>query len=211
MKKRGVKTKIGYFFIVLLFMTLSISNKAWKKALQLLRVNLCFHKAHQRCCRKLWKYRLGSIQFFDNIGDLYIDGLQLTRNNVQTKSYDSQGRITARYTSQKKDSYRYDSYNRMNKMVTAGGVTTTYTYSKTNENTKITASLGPAVHMKYDKYGNLLSTSTRGSDTSELFASNTYTEDGNFLHSVKDNRGYEPPIPMMNSATCSPHPSQGRP
>lgn len=29
MKKTGVKTKIGYFFIMLLLMTLSISNKAW--------------------------------------------------------------------------------------------------------------------------------------------------------------------------------------
>ena len=138
-----------------------------------------------------WKSTTFTIRFYDNIGDLYIDGLQLTRNDVQTRKYDSAGRITSQYTAQKSTSSTYDGYSRLKTQTAPSGAQTTYTYAGNNDVTKLTANIGPAVYMKYDKYGNLLSTSTRGSDKAELFASNTYTEDGNFLTSVKDNRGYE--------------------
>ena len=148
-----------------------------------------------------WKSTMLSIQFFDNIGDLYIDGLQLTKNEVQTKKYNSRGQVTSRYTVTKSDTYGYDTYGRLNKMVTAGGVTTAYTYNKSNENTKIAASVGPNAHMKYDKYGNLISTALNqepvenedGTKTRpvQLYSVNTYTENGNFPASTQDNRGYE--------------------
>ena len=60
-----------------------------------------------------WKDTSITIQFYDNIGDLYIDGLQLTRNDVQTRTYNSTGKLTSSYTTQKSTDYSYDTYGRM--------------------------------------------------------------------------------------------------
>lgn len=62
-----------------------------------------------------------SIQFDDNIGDLYIDGLQLTKNDVQTRVYNADGKMTSKYVAQRDTAYGYDSYSRMNKLTTPSG------------------------------------------------------------------------------------------
>ena len=139
-----------------------------------------------------WKGTTFTISFYDNIGDLYIDGLQLTRNDVQTKKYDSAGRVTSSYTAQKSTSYGYDGYNRMNKQTAASGATTTYSYAGNNEVTKIAASIGPDVYMKYDKYGNRISSTSYDPEAAtrlELYSETAYTEDGNFEKSSTDNAG----------------------
>jgi len=44
-----------------------------------------------------WKNTSFTVRFYDNIGSLDIDGLQLTKNDVQTMQYDATGRLTSRY------------------------------------------------------------------------------------------------------------------
>ena len=68
------------------------------------------------------------IEFDDNIGDLYIDGLELTKNDVQTRVYNTDGKMTSRYAALKETTYGYDSYNRRNRMTSPGGAVSTYTY-----------------------------------------------------------------------------------
>ena len=117
---------------------------------------------------KTWKTTDLTICFYDNIGELTIDGLQLTRNDVQTRTYDADGRLTSRYTAQKTASATYDTYHRTKKQTTASGAATTITYDTNNEIKQIAASIGPDTYYKYDKYGNPTSVSAYDPDTVKL-------------------------------------------
>ncbi|MBE5879951.1 MAG: DNRLRE domain-containing protein, partial [Lachnospiraceae bacterium] len=139
-----------------------------------------------------WSDTTFTIRFFDNIGDLYIDGLSLTRNDVQTKKYNSEGKVVSSYTTQKSTAYEYDGYGRTKKQTSPTGLVNTYTYSKSNEVTKVTSNLGPDQYMKYDKYGNLLSTEIYDPDATTkptMYSETAYTSDGNFVKSETDGLG----------------------
>lgn len=142
---------------------------------------------------KIWGSTTISIQFDDNIGDLYIDGLELTKNDVQTRVYNTNGKMTSKHVAQKDTSYGYDNYSRTDRVTIPDGVVSSYTYNGSNENTKISTSLGPNTYMTYDRYGNLLTTASYDADAAvknELYAQNRYTDDGNFQSAAVDNRGY---------------------
>lgn len=139
-----------------------------------------------------WKGTTITICFYDNIGDLYIDGLQLTRNDVQTKSYDASGRLTSRYTAMKTAKYGYDGYHRLKSQTSAAGATSTYSYDTNNEVKQISSNIGPNTYFKYDKYGNQISTSVYDPDATtkrELYSEKTYTADGNFEKTSTDYAG----------------------
>lgn len=103
---------------------------------------------------KAWKSTQFTICFYKNIGTLSIDGLQLTRNDVQSRKYDSEGSLTSSYTALKTDSYTYDTYKRTKKHTTAAGAYYINTYENNNELKKVEASIGPDTYYTYDKYGN---------------------------------------------------------
>jgi RHS repeat-associated protein len=147
-----------------------------------------------------WREVSVEIRFFDNIGSLYIDGLQLSKNDVSTKRYDNNGNITGVCVSERESTYTYDGYNRIKTMTTPGGVKQTYTYdNKTNNLKSVTADYGPSSYMKYDAYGNQKSLSVHKknitdengntSTEQELYSENSYTDDGNYLKSSTDNAG----------------------
>ncbi len=140
-----------------------------------------------------WKSTTFTVCFYDNIGDLYIDGLQLTRNDVQTKQYNSEGKIISRYTAQKNTDYTYDSHNRTKKQTTAAGASSTYSYDTNNEVKEISANIGPNTYLKYDKYGNPVSVSAYDPDATgtrkEFHTETEYTEDGNFESASTDTAG----------------------
>ena len=139
-----------------------------------------------------WKSTTITLRFYDNIGDLYIDGLQLTRNDVQTRKYNADGKLVSKYTSQKTTACEYDSYGRMDRKTDASGRVTSYAYSKSNEMIRTGSTTGPDVYLKYDRYGNQISASSYDPDTAakpELYSETTYTEDGNFKKTETDNAG----------------------
>ncbi len=147
-----------------------------------------------------WREVSVEIRFFDNIGNLYIDGLQLSKNDVSTKRYDNNGNITGVCVSERESTYTYDGYNRIKTMTTPGGVKQTYTYdNKTNNLKSVTADYGPSSYMKYDAYGNQKSLSVHKANTTdengnkstelELYSENEYTTGGNYLKSSIDNNG----------------------
>ena len=100
---------------------------------------------------KAWKSTQFTICFYKNIGTLSIDGLQLTRNDVQSRKYDSEGSLTSSYTALKTDSYTYDTYKRTKKHTTAAGAYYINTYANNNELKKVEASIGPDTYYEYDK------------------------------------------------------------
>ncbi|MDE6016241.1 MAG: DNRLRE domain-containing protein [Acetatifactor sp.] len=140
---------------------------------------------------KTWKSTDLTICFYDNIGELTIDGLQLTRNDVQTKTYDSEGKVISRYTAQKTATTTYDTYNRTKKQTTASGASTTITYDTNNDIKQIAASIGPDTYYTYDKYGNPTSVSAYDPNTVKLerYTQIAYTADGNFKASDTDPAG----------------------
>ena len=68
---------------------------------------------------RVWGTTTISIQFDDNIGDLYFDGLELTKNGVQTRVYNTNGKMTSKHVAQKRSgtetkiSYAYNAYGRV--------------------------------------------------------------------------------------------------
>ena len=140
---------------------------------------------------KTWKSTDLTICFYDNIGELTIGGLQLTRNDVQTKTYDAEGKPTSRYTAQKTATTTYDTYNRTKKQTTASGAATTITYDTNNDIKHIAANIGPDTYYTYDKYGNPTSVSAYDPDTVKLerYTRIAYTADGNFKASDTDPAG----------------------
>lgn len=94
------------------------------------------------------------ILFYDNIGDLYIDGLQLIKNEIQTRRYTDTGKLTSKTFKAKTSTYSY-TYDRVKTEKTPGGNELTYTYDNvTNDVTKLEKSVGPESYYKYDKFGN---------------------------------------------------------
>jgi len=132
--------------------------------------------------------------FYDMLGEVYVDGLELTRNDVQTKTYDASGNLAGSYTAIKSARYTHDSYNRVKTHVTPSGASYSFTYDKNNELKKQTASIGPDTYYAYDAYGNPTVTRSFASDQTsatavQFYSSNTYTEDGNYLESTTDTAG----------------------
>ena len=123
-----------------------------------------------------------------------MDGLQLTRNDVQTKTYDASGNLSGSYTALKTDRYTHDSYNRVKTHVTPSGASYSYTYDGNNAVRKQTAGIGPDTYYTYDDYGNLTASRSFASGqtsatATQFYSASTYTEDGNFPESTTDSTG----------------------
>ncbi len=137
-----------------------------------------------------------AIQFYDNIGDLYIDDLQLSRNEVCTNEYNTSGTKKAVNQGKKQTQQTYDAYNRVNAVISPSGAKQTIAYNKTNQVSTVSSNCGPnRTVMTYDKYGNQLTLEERSVATAEgektlaLYAKNAYTDDGNYLSSTTSNNG----------------------
>ena len=123
-------------------------------------------------------------------GDLYLDGMQLVKNEVQTRKYTNTGKLTSRTVQAKTSTYTYD-YERLKTEKTPGGNVSTYTYDNISSDVKqVTRSVGPGNYYTYDQYGNTVSESVYKSGP-ELYTRTFYTEDGNFRTGIADTRGNE--------------------
>ncbi|WP_026506600.1 polymorphic toxin-type HINT domain-containing protein [Butyrivibrio sp. MC2013] len=147
-----------------------------------------------------WKDTKLTISFNKNAGDLYIDGLQLSRVNVGTKKYDKEGHAISKASIENSTSTTYDSYNRVKTVTSPGGVTETYSYNKAGKNSKVAKNYGPNTHLTYDKYGNVVAQRINKEITKDengnakdtplqLYTRNTYTDNGNYLKSTIDTAG----------------------
>ncbi|MCR4651016.1 MAG: DNRLRE domain-containing protein [Lachnospiraceae bacterium] len=146
-----------------------------------------------------WNSTTISFQFYDNIGDLYIDGLQLTKNDIYTNTYNSKGQNTGKNKPASSTQYTYDTYGRKRTETSDSGFKKTYSYNKTGDLSSVTVSQGSNAYMTYDKFGNELTLSNRKPAEQdengkyikklELYAKNTYTDNGNFLASTTGNNG----------------------
>ena len=136
-----------------------------------------------------WRNVAVEFQFGANIGDFYLDDLQLSKNDVYTNDYTKTGNIIAYNQGKKSASNGYDVYNRLNKTISPSGATQTITYNKTNHATKVTSTCGPDTTIGYDKYGNVIKQDIYKGESNHIYAENTYTDDGNYLASTLKNNG----------------------
>ena len=78
-------------------------------------------------------------------GDLYLDGMQLVKNEVQTRKYTSTGKLTSQTVQAKTSTYTYD-YERLRTEKTPGGNVSTYTYDNISSDVKqVTRSVARAI------------------------------------------------------------------
>ena len=148
-----------------------------------------------------WKGKLIEIRFDYEIGDLYVDGCMLTKNEVQTKDYTAGGRIKTNSRGERTTTYATDVRERRKKETTAGGATTTYKYDNaTNDLITEThsfkspggSSLTDTSDYAYDTFGNTIKVSETAKGVSQSIVSETeYDETGRFAVSNVDSRGYE--------------------
>jgi len=144
-----------------------------------------------------WKKTDIAILFYDNIGDLYIDDLQLSKNDVCTNEYNTNGTKKALNQGKKSTQNTYDGYNRVSSIKSPSGSTQNIKYDEYNHVSVVTSNSEAGKSntvMTYDKYGNQLTLEEQtvedpGVKSTALYASNTYTEDGNYLKSTTGNNG----------------------
>lgn len=135
-----------------------------------------------------WNNVTFKISFDKNIGELYIDSLQLIKSEVKTNTYSSTGRVTSYTNKNAKTSRAYNDFDLPLNETTPSGNTTTYTYdAATNDVTRATVSTGPDSYYTYDKYGNVIDQIIRESSP-EYYTKTEYTENGNFTTSSTDTR-----------------------
>lgn len=149
-----------------------------------------------------WKGRLIEIRFDYEIGKLYVDGCMLTKNEVQTKTYTSGGKLKTEQKGERTTTYDTDGRNRRKKEKLAGGASTSYSYDnitndikeekhsfrqpdKENANSLTTK-------YTYDEYGNVIKNSEKADSISETIVTGSeYDESGRFKTSDIDSRGNE--------------------
>ena len=128
-----------------------------------------------------------------NVGDIYIDNLQLVKNEVQTRAYSSTGKVTSYSNKTATTSFAYNKYDLISKKTTPGGLTTSYYFDPTNND--VTGEYvyeGPENFYAYDKYGNVtrqILMESSMDNSPELCTRAAFTDDGNFQKSSTDTRG----------------------
>ena len=149
---------------------------------------------------KNWKGKLIEIRFDYEVGNLYIDGCMLTKNEVKTKTYTSGGKLKTEQKGERTTTYATDGRDRRKKETTAGGATTAYTYDsvtndlKTEKHTFKQSGNSRTLTTKYeyDKYGNIEKTTESATSVSKKIVTDTEYDDlGRFAIKDTDSRGYD--------------------
>jgi len=142
------------------------------------------------------------IEYDGNLNEAQIGAVSLVREYYgQTYAYDEKNNITAVSTLLgEKSNAEYDEYDNVTSYVQPGREKTekyTLYYGESEEEKKrhlplrSETPLGLLTETEYDAYGNATKTKARHKDeTAYLESRTTYTEDGNYVKSVRDARGY---------------------
>ncbi|MHB9941512.1 hypothetical protein CF065_07755 [Clostridium sporogenes] len=128
--------------------------------------------------------------YYNNENKAYFDAIQLYREEFGVSyKYDENGNIVSvKDLSGKESKFQYNGNNELINKVNPDG--SNYRYDYDDKNNLIHAISGENVvySFQYDKYGNPVKAKV-GDDNLSINTESTYTEDGNYMKSIKDSRG----------------------
>lgn len=167
-------------------------------------------------CSTTWQYTSGTVGYTGanankTIGYVYItcryrnnanavsfDNIQMTIDETgQAYTYDSEGNlINAKDNAGRNKSYNYSSANELTKLTTEDNKVYDFTYSESNPHQLTSAKSNSSdvrYSYSYDGSGNVTETkldSARTSTEKYIKSTTAYTPDGNYIETVRDDRGY---------------------
>ncbi|MBY6801068.1 DNRLRE domain-containing protein [Clostridium botulinum] len=128
--------------------------------------------------------------YYNNENKAYFDAVQLYREEFGVSyKYDENGNIVSvKDLSGKESKFQYNGNNELINKINPDG--SNYRYDYDDKNNLIHAISGENVvySFQYDKYGNPVKAKV-GDDNLSINTESTYTEDGNYMKSIKDSRG----------------------
>ncbi|MDL2327957.1 hypothetical protein LJC64_04855, partial [Ruminococcaceae bacterium OttesenSCG-928-A11] len=135
-----------------------------------------------------WSSAYIRFKHIENEGTLYIDNLQLLRQDALNNKYDSNGKLISR-TAKAIEEKSTRTRGLVETHTDGSGNKATNTYDKaTNDLNKTTYTVGPQELYSYDQYGNNIAQQT-GANSLRYWTETAYTGDGRFVASTKDERG----------------------
>ncbi|MDP4147166.1 MAG: DNRLRE domain-containing protein [Bacillota bacterium] len=144
---------------------------------------------------KAYTYMLVYVIYQDEANSAYFDGVQAYKDEFgQSYQYDSKGNVVSTASLASQNS-KFD-YNGTNDLLTYTDPKSskfTYTYSNDGKHDLMSATSAENIvySFGYDQSGDGNVTSSRiGSDSRNIKASATYTDSGNYVHTMTNNLGY---------------------
>ncbi len=128
--------------------------------------------------------------YYNNANSAYFDGLQLYKEEFdESYQYDANGNVISTKDLDKQNSkFAYNTNNDLIKSTDPKGNNFNYTYDSKHNLLNATSSENVVYSFTYDSYGNPL-TSKVGDSNLFINSSSTYTENGNYIKSLKDSQG----------------------
>lgn len=140
-------------------------------------------KTPERITIHLIDYRQSNNSWFDNI--------QLVKDDVPSYTYDKDGNLISIMDNAEQKSNMIYSNNKLTNYKDPKGYDYKYTYDNNHNMTQATSQRGTRYCYNYDNYGNPTALSIKGSNTMSIDTNVTYSANGAYALSVKDEDAYE--------------------
>lgn len=160
----------GWQYIMGVFTLRDVTNKDASKVPQYITIHLI-------------NYRQSNYSWFDNI--------QLIKDEVPSYTYDKDGNLVNIVESSSQKSSMEFSNNTVKKFIDPSGYDYNYMYDSNNNITQATSQRGTKYCYQYDQYGNPTSLSVKGTNTMALETDFSYSYNGDYITSIKDNDGFD--------------------